>query len=303
MPYTTIISTEELAENLDNPQWAVIDCRFSLQNTEQGRRDYAEAHIPGAVYAHLDEDLSGPLESGKTSRHPLPEVDTFQATLSTWGIDDDTQVVVYDDWGGAIAARAWWMMRWLGHENVAVLNGGWPAWTSEERPTRSGSESRNRATFVARPRPELLADAEEVARNIESGEFMLVDARTPDRYYGIGENLDPISGHIPGAVNHFYGQNLHEGRFLPPHELKRIYGPLIWGSALATSRLLLWLRRHRHTQRPGPALCRHRRGSRLPWIVERMDHQSRPPGGNEERVNSSASRFRLASRFTVTING
>lgn len=227
MSYTTIISTADLADHLDDPKWAVIDCRFSLQEPEQGRRAYEEGHIPGAVYAHLNEDLSGPIEAGKTSRHPLPEVAAFVETVSGWGIDAETQVVVYDDWGGAIAARLWWMLRWLGHENVAVLDGGWPAWTGEDRPTRSGVESRPRAEFVARPRPELLADAEEVARNIESGEFLLVDARAPERYYGMNETNDPIAGHIPRARNHFYAQNLHEGRFLPPEDLKRLYGPLI----------------------------------------------------------------------------
>ncbi|MBX2996930.1 MAG: sulfurtransferase [Caldilineaceae bacterium] len=227
MSYTTIISTADLADHLDDPQWAVVDCRFSLQEPELGRRAYEEAHIPGAVYAHLNEDLSGPIEPGKTSRHPLPEVAAFVETVSGWGIDAETQVVVYDDWGGAIAARLWWMLRWLGHEHVAVLDGGWPAWTGEDRPSRGGVESRPRAEFVARPRPELLADAEEVARNIESGEFLLVDARAPERYYGMNETHDPIAGHIPRARNYFYAQNLHEGRFLPAEELKRLYGPLI----------------------------------------------------------------------------
>jgi thiosulfate/3-mercaptopyruvate sulfurtransferase len=227
MPYTTIISTEKLAAHLDDPNWVVIDSRFSLQDTERGRRAYREAHIVGALYAHLDEDLSGPVEPGRTSRHPLPTMDKFELTLSNWGISDDTQVVVYDDWGGAIAARLWWMMRWMGHEAVAVLNGGWPAWTGEERPVRGGEESREPAKFTARPRPELLADAEEVAGSIASGNLLIVDARAPERYYGQNETTDPIAGHIPSAVNHFYANNLHEGRFLPPEDLKRLYGPLI----------------------------------------------------------------------------
>jgi thiosulfate/3-mercaptopyruvate sulfurtransferase len=227
MPYTTIISTEELAEQLGDPKWVVIDCRFNLMETEQGRQAYRESHIPGAIYAHLDEDLSGPIEPGRTSRHPLPEVEALIGTFSRWGIGDETQVVVYDDWGGSIAARLWWMLRWLGHEAVAVLDGGWPTWITEERPTQSGIEENEPAQFVARPRPELVADAEEVARNLESGEFVLVDARAPDRYYGINETIDPVGGHIPGALNHFFGQNLHEGRFLPPNELQRIYSPLI----------------------------------------------------------------------------
>jgi len=227
MPYTTIISTEELAAHLDDPNWVVIDCRFSLQDTEQGRRAYRESHIVGALYAHLDEDLSGPVEPGRTSRHPLPTMDQFVQTLSKWGIGDDTQVVAYDDWGGAIAARLWWMLRWMGHEAVAVLNGGWPVWKGEDRPVRGGEESREPAKFTARPRPELLADAEEVAGSIESGNLLLVDARAPERYYGHNETTDPVAGHIPSAVNHFYANNLHEGRFLPPEDLKRLYGPLI----------------------------------------------------------------------------
>ncbi len=227
MLYTTVLSTEDLAAHLDDPRWVVIDCRFSLQDTEQGRRAYQQAHIPGALYAHLDEDLSGPLEPGRTSRHPLPTVDAFVQTASQWGIDDETQVVVYDDWGGAIAARLWWMLRWLGHEAVAVLDGGWPAWMGEERPVSDGKERREPAHFTARPRPELLADAEEVARNIASGELLVIDARAPERYYGMNETNDPIAGHIPGARNYFYANNLHEGRFLPPEELKRLYGPLI----------------------------------------------------------------------------
>ncbi|MEZ4633620.1 MAG: sulfurtransferase [Caldilineaceae bacterium] len=227
MPYTTIISTADLAAHVDNPNWAVIDCRFSLQDTELGRRAYRESHIVGAIYAHLDEDLSGPIVAGKTSRHPLPTMEKFTQTLSNWGIGDETQVVVYDDWGGAIAARLWWMLRWLGHEAAAVLDGGWPAWTGEDRPVRGGAEHRAPTQFTARPRPELLADAEEVAGSIESGTLLLVDARSNDRYHGMNETNDPVAGHIPSAVNHFYGNNLHEGRFLPPEDLKRIYGPII----------------------------------------------------------------------------
>jgi thiosulfate/3-mercaptopyruvate sulfurtransferase len=283
MPYTTLISTEDLAAHVDDPKWAVIDCRFSLQDTDQGWRDYNEAHIPGAVYAHLDHDLSGPIEPGKTSRHPLPAVDLFVERASRWGIDGETQVVVYDDWGGAIAARLWWMLRWLGHEAVAVLDGGWPAWTSEGRPTASGVESRTRAEFRARPRPELMADVEEVARGIESGEFLVVDARAPERYYGTVEPNDPVAGHIPGAINHFYGQNLHEGRFLPPDQLKRIYGPIIGarpsqqvvfycGSGVtATHNALAMLY-------AGIGEARVYPGSWSEWITD----QSRPVAKNEE---------------------
>lgn len=128
MNYTSIISTSGLAKHLGDPDWALVDCRFSLDDTGRGRRDYLHAHIPGAVYAHLNEDLSGPVSPGVTGRHPLPPIDTFVDTLSGWGIGPDVQVVVYDDAGGAIGARVWWMLKWLSHESVAVLDGGWPRW-------------------------------------------------------------------------------------------------------------------------------------------------------------------------------
>jgi thiosulfate/3-mercaptopyruvate sulfurtransferase len=149
MAYTTLISTAALAEHLGDPAWAVIDCRFNLQQTEDGRIQYGTAHIPGAVYAHLDEDLSGPIIPGKTGRHPLPAVSDFAATLSAWGIEHGTQVVAYDSMGGLVAGRVWWMLRWLGHESVAVLDGDWRLWEREGRPTRAGVESRPARRFVA----------------------------------------------------------------------------------------------------------------------------------------------------------
>lgn len=129
MLYETLISAPELARNVGNPDWVIVDCRFSLDNADKGRQDYLQAHIPGAVYAHLNEDLSGRVVPGKTGRHPLPEQENFARTLSRWGIGDGVQVVAYDDKGGAMAAaRFWWMARWMGHRAVAVLNGGWQQW-------------------------------------------------------------------------------------------------------------------------------------------------------------------------------
>ena len=128
MTYTTIISTTDLAQHFDDPNWTVIDCRFKLDDTQAGRVAYRDGHIPGAVYAHLDEDLSGPIVEGKGGRHPLPAVDAFAETLCRWGVDNDTQVIAYDDVGGVYAGRIWWMLRWLGHDKVAVLDGGWPHW-------------------------------------------------------------------------------------------------------------------------------------------------------------------------------
>jgi len=220
MPYTTLISTEDLAANLTNPNWAIADCRFSLADTEQGHLQYRESHIASAVYAHLDNDLSGPIISGKTSRHPLPEIDVFAQTLSGWGIADNTQVVVYDDLGGAIAARLWWMLRWLGHNAVAVLDGGWPAWQSEDRPVNSGIELRESRKFVPNPRTELLLTANDIKQIRTNSTYRLIDARSADRYRGENETLDPVGGHIPGAVSLPFADNLGgDKKFLPVDQL------------------------------------------------------------------------------------
>src|SRR5512135_3606266 len=138
MSYTTLITAGELAPHLSDPDWAIVDCRFSLADPERGRRDYAQAHIPGAIYAHLNEDLSGPIVPGITGRHPLPAIDDLAARFSEWGIDQQVQVVAYDDSGGGMAARVWWLLRWLGHDAVALLDGDWRKWTSEGRPTHDG---------------------------------------------------------------------------------------------------------------------------------------------------------------------
>ncbi len=128
MMYTTYISVSECIDSLQNPDWVFIDCRFYLQEPDQGYQDYLEGHIPGSIYAHLDRDLSGKIVVGKTGRHPLPEIEPFAEMISTWGIDHQTQVIIYDNSGSALAARLWWMLRWLGHEQAAVLNGGGDAW-------------------------------------------------------------------------------------------------------------------------------------------------------------------------------
>lgn len=228
MPYTTIVDTATLADHLADPDWAVVDCRFSLQDTELGRRSYLDAHIPGAVYAHLDADLSGPILPGQTGRHPLPAVETVAATLSAWGIDSRVQVVVYDDWGGGIAARLWWMLGWLGHEAVAVLDGGWPAWLQEGRPVQSGDESRLGRTFVPAPRPDQIATIEQVDRLRRDPARRVLDARSADRYRGENETLDPQAGHIPGAVSAPYAMNLgRDGRFLAPDVLAAHYRQLL----------------------------------------------------------------------------
>lgn len=227
MSYTTLISTFELAENLSNPNWVIVDCRFALDNSPRGRRDYEQAHIPGAVYAHLDDDLSSPIVPGKTGRHPLPSVDTLKAKLGIWGIDSSVQVVAYDDSVGGFAARLWWLLRWLGHEQVAVLNGGWARWQSEERLSRGGVESNAARRFTGQPDDDMVADAAEVLALIDQSDCLILDARAPERYRGDVEPIDPVAGHIPGALCASYMESIADGMFLPTNALRERFTALV----------------------------------------------------------------------------
>lgn len=228
MPYTTLISTAELAEHLNDPTWAIIDCRFDLTNPASGRQKYLAAHIPGAVYAHLDEDLSSAPIPGKTGRHPLPTVEKFAQTVANWGIDAYTQVVAYDDSAGVMAGRLWWMLRWLGHDAVAVLDGDLRHWTKEARPVASGEEVRTKRTFIPRPRPEMQATVDEVMTNLETGRYKVFDVRGEARYRGDEETMYPVAGHIPGAHSAYYVHNLDaDGKFLPPEKLRERYEKLL----------------------------------------------------------------------------
>jgi thiosulfate/3-mercaptopyruvate sulfurtransferase len=219
--YTTLISTQKLADHPQDPAWVIIDCRFSLDETERGRRDYEEAHIPGAIYAHLDEDLSGGIVPGKTGRHPLPGVDVMTTRFGRWGIGPGVQVVAYDDAGGAIAARLWWLLKWLGHDATAVLDGGWPHWIKTGLETRGGIETGSSRKFVPRERPEMWVKAGEVESVRQDPESQLLDSRTLDRYRGQNETIDPVAGHIPGAVCLPYSGNLDEnGLFLSRDQLR-----------------------------------------------------------------------------------
>ncbi|MDB4875371.1 MAG: Sulfurtransferase [Gemmatimonadetes bacterium] len=224
MPFTTLISATELAAELAGGACVVVDCRFDLANVDWGRGEYAAAHIPGAVYAHLDSDLSGP-KTGTNGRHPLPAPDALRRTLSRLGIGDETQVVAYDEGSGMYASRLWWLLRWTGHESVAVLDGGFAKWTAEGRPTTRGDEQNAPREFTGSPRAELTVDVDTVAALATNRDWRVVDARAPERYRGEVEPLDRIAGHIPGAVNHFYKRNLTEsGVFRSPGELRQMLG-------------------------------------------------------------------------------
>jgi thiosulfate/3-mercaptopyruvate sulfurtransferase len=227
--YQTLISAAELKAHLGDPDWAVVDCRFSLADPGLGRRAYLQAHIPGAVYAHLDEDLSGTIVPGQTGRHPLPPVPALAARFSAWGIDARTQVVAYDDLGGAMAAaRLWWLLRWLGHIPVAVLDGGWQAWLGQGLPARQGEEQRTPRRFSPQLQAGMLATTAEIAGMLHDPQVRILDVRSAERYRGEAEPIDPVAGHIPSAISAPYSGNLDAaGKFLPASQLRARYQALL----------------------------------------------------------------------------
>ena len=223
--HTTIVAADLLASNLND--WAIVDCRFDLQKERWGVEQYRLAHIPGAVYASLNADLSG-TPSGSNGRHPLPGIDALAATFGRLGIDRKTQVVAYDQDAGSYASRLWWLLRYLGHDAVAVLDGGWAKWSREGRPTRSGDESRTSATFTPSPRMDRLVGLDEMTATLGDPGRVLVDARAAERFEGRTETIDRVAGHIPGAVNHFFKQNLGpDGTMLPPETLRANFEPAL----------------------------------------------------------------------------
>ncbi|WP_035052864.1 sulfurtransferase [Andreprevotia chitinilytica] len=214
-----LISTSELAESLSSPNIVIVDCRHDLANPEVGRAAYAAGHLPGAVFAHLDFDLSGP-KNGHNGRHPLPDPDVLAAWLGKHGIGNNTHVIAYDASGGPFAARLWWLLRWLGHDAVQVLDGGWSAWMAAELPITAEIAPRAPQAFSPRLRDAARVSMADVLVNLAQPAFQVVDARSPERYRGIGETMDPVGGHIPGAKNRFFQHNLGpDGRFKPAEAL------------------------------------------------------------------------------------
>lgn len=214
-----LIDAQTLFQRLDDPNLVVIDTRFDLKDPDAGRRHYLDGHISGAVYLHLDDDLSGtPQQHG--GRHPLPDTDAFVTTLEQVGIGNDSHVVVYDDSGGLFAGRLWWMLKYLGHDAVQLLDGGLSAWRAGDYPTTEEVPRPLRADFTPHLRPEMVADIDEVKRKLEDPSTLLVDARGPDRYRGDNEPMDPKAGHIPSAINLPFAGNLEGGRFKDPAALE-----------------------------------------------------------------------------------
>ncbi len=230
MTISTLIGTEALEKRLGHTDWVIVDCRFALADPDLGHKQYNLGHIPGAVYAHLDHDLSGPLIAGVTGRHPLPDPVDISQTLSAWGIDQRVQVVAYDDSGGMIAARLWWMLQWLGHRAAAVLDGGWAAWIQEERPVDTLVPAPIPRQFEGQPDENLLSSAENILRRLQEPDLLLIDARGLERYSGREEPIDALAGRIPGAKNLPHTDVLgNDGKFRSPRALKEKFGGLLAG--------------------------------------------------------------------------
>jgi thiosulfate/3-mercaptopyruvate sulfurtransferase len=216
----TLVAPEDVAPHLADDNWVIVDCRFDLADPPKGEQLYLESHIPAARYAHLDRDLSGE-KTGDNGRHPLPTPEQMRARFGALGIGPGKQVIVYDADSGMHASRLWWMLRYMGHDAVALIDGGFARWTREGFPVRSGREDWRSATFVGAPRESWRLTADAVLRTLNDPSQVLVDARAPERYQGLNETIDKKAGHIPGARNHFFQRNLKEDKtFKSPDELR-----------------------------------------------------------------------------------
>ncbi|MGH1430723.1 MAG: sulfurtransferase [Neptuniibacter sp.] len=225
--HQTIVSADTLNQHLNRDDWVIFDCRFNLMDTAAGFAAYQQGHIPGAHYLHLDNDLSSAI-TPDSGRHPLPDPEKLAHILVQAGVSSQTQVVVYDDCGGAMAARAWWLLRWLGHDAVAVLDGGYPVWlqnyvSSTDLPKTAVAD------FEPVHHDRMNLSAEQLLRELNGSETLLVDARAEERFLGKAEPIDPIAGHVPGAVNRPLTDNLDNGQFKSAGQLKTEWLELLRG--------------------------------------------------------------------------
>lgn len=222
MDFRTIVSAQELHRSLADPGLVIFDCRHELMSPDAGARAYAQSHLPGARFAHSETDLAGP-KTGRNGRHPLPDPQAFMGWLGRNGVDAGKQVVAYDFAAGSSAARLWWMLRWVGHERVAVLDGGWEGWIKAGLPVTAEQPRLTATSFVGEPRP-IWVDVGFVSSHLGDASVVVLDARTPERFQGLTEPIDPVAGHIPGACNRLFKDNLTaDGRFRPPQELKQAF--------------------------------------------------------------------------------
>jgi len=220
MSYTTLISATDLIKHLNKPDWVIFDCRFSLADETAGAKAYRQGHLPTARYADLNKDLSSPVKSS-TGRHPLPDFSTLAKKLGDWGVSNRSQIVVYDDAGGAFAGRMWWLLRTMGHQNVAVLDGGIKQWQKQNLPITTHLSKVSPAQFRCYLDARQWLSAAEVENGLANRSISLIDARTPERYAGLQEPIDPVAGHVPKAINRPFQLNLNKnGLFLPAEQLK-----------------------------------------------------------------------------------
>ncbi|MFZ6731587.1 sulfurtransferase [Undibacterium sp. Ji42W] len=235
--YTTLISATELATHINDENWVVLDCRHDLMDSNAGQAAYDQGHIPSAQFVHLDQRLSAAKVGADglfRGRHPLPEKADFIATLQSLGINADSQVVVYDAHGGMFAARLWWMLRWVGHKAVAVLDGGLPAWIAAGQPVTTEVPAARSGNISEKPALVGTVDVSQVLANISSAAKTLVDARSADRFRGENETIDPVGGHIPGAKNRFFKDNLQaDGRFKPAEQLQQEWSAVVGDASQA----------------------------------------------------------------------
>ncbi|WP_340124282.1 sulfurtransferase [Methylobacter svalbardensis] len=231
MTYTTLISAATLQQQLKHPDWVIVDCRFSLADTEAGAKAYRHGHIPNARYAHLDKDLSSAI-TDFTGRHPLPDFALLAKKLGDWGIDNNSQVVIYDDAGGAFAGRLWWLLRCMGHDKVAVLDGGIKHWQKQGLPITTTLPTTKPTTFRPYLNDAAWLNAVQVQNSLAQKSICLIDARTPERYRGEQEPIDPVAGHIPYALNRAFQLNLDSnGLFLSAEQLRDQFKQLIGATA------------------------------------------------------------------------
>jgi len=230
MDYRTIVSAAQLAAHLQDQALVIFDCRHQLMDHDAGARAYAASHIPGARFAHSERDMAGP-KTGSNGRHPLPDPGSFIAWLSASGVDRSKQVVAYDFAAGSSAARLWWMLRWVGHERVAVLDGGWEGWEKAGLPVTSELPAPTAARFPGEPRADAWVSVEFVRSHLDDPSVIVLDARAPERFRGITEPIDPVAGHIPGARNRMFKDNLGaDGRFKSAVELRQAFSALLAGA-------------------------------------------------------------------------
>ena len=234
MEYKTIISAEELKTIIDQDNVRVFDCRFSLKDPQGGLKSYQSGHLPMAQFADMDTQLSSAMTE-TSGRHPLPDADVFLAQLKAWGINNDTQVIAYDDISGAFAARLWWMMRWMGHDKVAVLNGGMQQWTQQGFPLSQDNVEVAVGSFSGTANMDWLVDIETVQAELVGNKVTLIDARAADRFTGSDKKTDPVPGHIPGANNLPFAGNLtKEGLFETPDTIKQRFSNIIQDQPLTS---------------------------------------------------------------------